>query len=240
MKKAGVKYVWIFCAIMLLVGLTPMKSYAQVGSNGQGSAYDAIISNESQKPAADQTKSTLTENPPAESVKLPGSNTPSMWGFLLQVVFSLGIVILLIYLLMRFLSKRQIGGGLRQSGPFRMIGGAPLGNNKSLQIVKIGEALYVLGVGENIQLLRHIPAGDEVDLILADAEIKPDNENPLEGLLGMLRGKKEQETTEFTLREEASGSFEELLEKQWDEVKLAEDNDGRWEYGQDRNKGAKS
>ena len=44
----------------------------------------------------------------------------------------------------------------------RSLGGVPLGQNKSIQIVEIGHSLFVVGVGENIQLLDKIIDADEV------------------------------------------------------------------------------
>lgn len=44
----------------------------------------------------------------------------------------------------------------------RSLGGLPLGPNKSIQIVEIGNSLYVVGVGENIQLLDKITDEAEV------------------------------------------------------------------------------
>lgn len=63
-------------------------------------------------------------------------------------------------MIMRVLAKknRMIGSG--QS--IRSLGGVPLGQNKSIQIVEIGHCLYLVGVGENIQLLEKIDDPDEV------------------------------------------------------------------------------
>ncbi|MDT2247325.1 flagellar biosynthetic protein FliO [Paenibacillus larvae] len=47
------------------------------------------------------------------------------------------------------------------------MGGVPLGQNKSIQIVEIGQSLYIVGVGDNIQLLEKVDNPDQVALITA-------------------------------------------------------------------------
>jgi flagellar protein FliO/FliZ len=77
-----------------------------------------------------------------------------------QVMFFLILIIALFFVLIKFLAKKN------QYSPFgrsiRSLGGVPLGTNKSIQIVEIGHSLYVVGVGENIQLLQKIDDPEEV------------------------------------------------------------------------------
>jgi flagellar protein FliO/FliZ len=77
-----------------------------------------------------------------------------------QVMFFLILIIALFFVLIKFLAKKN------QFSPFgrsiRSIGGVPLGTNKSIQIVEIGHSLFVVGVGENIQMLEKIDDPEEV------------------------------------------------------------------------------
>ncbi|WJH33278.1 flagellar biosynthetic protein FliO [Paenibacillus sp. CC-CFT747] len=45
------------------------------------------------------------------------------------------------------------------------LGGVPLGQNKSVQIVEIGRKLYVLGVGDSINLISIIEDEEEAEYI---------------------------------------------------------------------------
>ncbi|XOS92676.1 flagellar biosynthetic protein FliO [Brevibacillus laterosporus] len=135
---------------------------------------------------------------------------------MVQIVFSLAVVVGLIYLLFKWLGKRQ-AGGFRESGPFRTVGGYSLGTGKSIQLVMIGDSLYVLGVGDNIQLIRQIPPGDELDVILADIENKaaPDwSWNKLGHLF------QAQSKTTSTHTQQTDASFDQLLDEQWREVSM--------------------
>ncbi|PPD50162.1 MAG: flagellar biosynthesis protein FliO, partial [Methylotenera sp.] len=46
--------------------------------------------------------------------------------------------------------------------------GVPLGKDRSVQLVKLGEQVYVLGVGESIQLIDRIDA-ESIDEAIHDA-----------------------------------------------------------------------
>ncbi len=213
-RKAGAKVAWICCLIILLFASFPTASHANEGR----SAYDAIVNGGgSGNPA--------TIGGAGQNAAIPGSSSTGVWGYLLQVVFSLGVIVVCIYLLLRFLGKRQLS--TNNSGPIKVIGTASLGNGKTLQIVMIGESLYVLGVGDNVQLLRHLPAGDEADLVLADAEIKPASGVKWDWLSFLNKRKSQEEL--FFPAEQKGGSFEELLNKQWGEVNGQSGKSAAWQ-----------
>lgn len=104
---------------------------------------------------------TNQENPISD---YPGS-MGSMDSFLMvaKVIFVLAIIIVLFYVLMRYVAKKNKGTMFGNS--IRSLGGVPLGQNKSIQIVEIGHSLFIVGVGENIQLLDKIIDADEVAYI---------------------------------------------------------------------------
>jgi flagellar protein FliO/FliZ len=204
---------------MLLVASLP----ASVSAEG-GSVFDAINGSapSSNAPAGD-------EQPAA----IPGSDSGSLFGYLVQVVFSLGFIILLIYLLLRFFGKRQIG---QNKGPIKVISATALGNGKTVQVVMIGESLYILGVGDDVQLLKHIPPGEEADAILAEAEIQP-----LANAWAWLPfGKKKQAEEEEELFL-ASGmedkSFQEILSRQWNDVQKKPLQKNEWMQEEDQDRG---
>lgn len=122
------------------------------------SVYDAIEGSKDAKadPAGNQDQTVAPDE--------PGSIFP----FLVKLVISLVFIILLIYLLLKFWASktRQLGS----RGPFTVLGGIPLGTNRSMQAVLIGETIYLLGVGENVQLIRAISTGEEYDQILSSME----------------------------------------------------------------------
>ncbi|BBH20862.1 hypothetical protein Back11_22070 [Paenibacillus baekrokdamisoli] len=83
-------------------------------------------------------------------------------GYLIWVIVALMLVIGLIILVIKWLSQRNRGWGTNRA--LRSLGGIPLGQNKSLQVVELSGRVYIVGVGENITLLDKI---DEPEAALA-------------------------------------------------------------------------
>ncbi|WP_187274178.1 flagellar biosynthetic protein FliO [Paenibacillus sp. N3.4] len=111
---------------------------------------------------------------------LPGADFPTTdnfdsFGMIAKVIFFLVIIIFLFFVLIKFLAKKNKGSLFGNS--IRSLGGVPLGQNKSIQIVEIGHSLFVVGVGDNIQLLDKINDADEVayitDLLTSSKDGQP-------------------------------------------------------------------
>lgn len=79
-----------------------------------------------------------------------------------QLIFYLGVVLLLIYLLFYFIGKRK---KIIKSDLLSHLGGIPLGQNKSIQIVEIGNKIYILGIGEDVNLIKIIESKEDIEAI---------------------------------------------------------------------------
>ncbi|MDQ0876430.1 flagellar protein FliO/FliZ [Paenibacillus sp. V4I3] len=95
--------------------------------------------------------------------EFPTTDSFNSFGMIVKVIFFLVLIILLFFVLMKYIAKKNKGTMFGNS--IRSLGGVPLGQNKSIQIVEIGHSLFVVGVGENIQLLDKINDADEVAYI---------------------------------------------------------------------------
>ncbi|WP_203362315.1 flagellar biosynthetic protein FliO [Bacillus sp. REN10] len=87
----------------------------------------------------------------------------SIWDFV-KMIGALAFVVGLIYVLLRFVNQKS--RSYQKTKLIQHIGGTPLGGNRSVQIVKVGDRLLVLGVGEDIQLLKEISDQEEYDRFL--------------------------------------------------------------------------
>lgn len=83
-----------------------------------------------------------------------------LWVLLVLLLMIGGIVMLL-----RFVGRRNRGWWVNRS--LRSLGGLTLGANKSMQIVEWNNRIYVLGVGENVQLLESITDPEVVAALIA-------------------------------------------------------------------------
>src|SRR5699024_6679095 len=69
-----------------------------------------------------------------------------------------------IYTLLWFLKKRR---SYEKAGSLENIGGISVGQQKSVQIIRIGDKMYLLGVGSNVELLKEL-SEEESENILQD------------------------------------------------------------------------
>jgi flagellar protein FliO/FliZ len=94
-----------------------------------------------------------------------GNQEPSVTFFdYVKMIAALIFVVALIYFLLKFINQKS--RSFQQTKMINHLGGAPLGGNRSVQIVKIGNQVLVLGVGEDIQLLKEVQDEKEKEEIL--------------------------------------------------------------------------
>lgn len=130
---------------------------------------------------------------------------------LVWVIVVLAVILALVVYLIRFLNKRN--QQMFRHGTIRTLGGVGLGQNKSLQIMEIGGCVYLLGVGEDIQLIDKVSDLEEAQRIIdsfeRDAAAQQGNLSPLIAKLTK-RFRKEEPPREMEL--EDTTSFHEMFE----------------------------
>lgn len=82
------------------------------------------------------------------------------------------LILALIYGLIKFLALRQ--KKLKPNQAVKLMGGTPLGNNKSLQFVKVGEKIYLLGVADQVTLIKEFASDAEIKQIEQDLDNQPE------------------------------------------------------------------
>ncbi|WP_286182524.1 flagellar biosynthetic protein FliO [Bacillus sp. ISL-55] len=89
-------------------------------------------------------------------------------GFLdfLRMILATAFVAALIYFLLKFINKKSVM--YKSSQLVENLGGTSLGANRSVQIVKAGNKLLIVGVGENIQLLKEIDDPEEYSQVIQE------------------------------------------------------------------------
>ena len=89
----------------------------------------------------------------------------TIWDFI-KMIFATIFVVALLYFLLKFINKKS--HAYKSSQIVENIGGTSLGANRSVQLIKVGSRVLVLGVGENIQLLKEIEDEEEARRIILE------------------------------------------------------------------------
>lgn len=130
------------------------------------------------------------------------------WEFLRMILATIFVVVLL-YIVLRFVGKKS--KTYQKANSVENLGGTSLGANRSVQLVKVGGRILVVGVGENIQLLKEIDDPKEYEQLIEDYNGKMDQMIQPRDFVGKMKGKwlkkDENETNSF------SSEFKNQLEK---------------------------
>lgn len=95
----------------------------------------------------------------------------NFWDYI-QAIVIIGAVILASYYVTRLVAKTG-GGAYRRGTGIRQVASLPLGKDKSVVIVEIGETAYILGMTQqHVELLDKRPK-DELDLKKEEQELPP-------------------------------------------------------------------
>ncbi|MET1247882.1 flagellar biosynthetic protein FliO [Sporolactobacillus sp. STCC-11] len=164
-----------FCLILFFL-IGPISiSYAESGDN---TVKEWIENGQKTQKTDNQPTSNSTSTQKTKSVTYGNSN---LFVTFIKLFFALLIVLALIYLLYHFVVKRT--GKFTQVNSLKNMGGVSLGANRSLQLIRVGDEVLVVGVGETVQLLKEIKDPDVIQSLTRQSDSPdPFEENVLKAL----------------------------------------------------------
>jgi flagellar protein FliO/FliZ len=125
-----------------------------------------------------------------------GGNSTSLSVFdALKMIFTLILVLGLLIFLLKFLNKKM---KLPQETKYlQNLGGISLGQNKSIQLVKVGNRILIVGVGDTIELLQEINDEEEYKKII-DMQKEPGNNSFEQNMMRFILNNHKQKGSEKT------------------------------------------
>ncbi len=87
----------------------------------------------------------------------------SAWEYI-KMVLALVFVIALLYGVLKFINSRN--SKYQQNQLMQNLGGISLGQQKSVQLLKVGETLYLVGVGNDVRILKEVTDSEEKEQLL--------------------------------------------------------------------------
>ncbi|MDZ5473470.1 flagellar biosynthetic protein FliO [Bacillus sp. 31A1R] len=157
--------------LQLMIKVLLLATIALIGSISGASAeqLNSVKDCYEQPEKCGDTK--LSPQTDEKQVKSETSNSVGLnaWDFF-KMIFATFFVIALLYFILKFINKKS--RSFKSSQLVENLGGTTLGANRSVQIVKVGKRVLVLGVGENIQLLKEIDDEEETSQIISDYNSK--------------------------------------------------------------------
>ncbi|BAQ10528.1 flagellar biosynthesis protein [Bacillus sp. OxB-1] len=199
----------IFLVATLMASFPAVLIHAETDPNTTVSDYFDPDSGEEQQvdmnneePAADRTED-------GAAVRL------SAWEYI-KTFFALLLVVGLLFALLKFMNRKN-----RMYDKTRLmknLGGISLGQQKSIQLVVVGESYYLIGVGEDIRLLKEITDPDEIEHLIAFYEAGTNDaaSGILQNILDKVAGKKPAEPEQGSVVE---ADFSDQFKARLDEMK---------------------
>ena len=162
MKSTNVqKYLSAFILIIFLVTQLP---YASVHADTDADPNKPVsdLFNKDPEKDIDTDEDTLT--PPADALTTDKADVGSSAGDYIKTLFALVFVLGLLFGLLKFVNRKN--KLYDKNRLMKNMGGISLGQHKSIQLVVIGESYYLIGVGDDIRLLKEITDLDEIDKLV--------------------------------------------------------------------------
>ncbi|WP_394232519.1 flagellar biosynthetic protein FliO [Niallia oryzisoli] len=131
----------------------------------------------------------------------------TIWDFIKMIAATVFVVALL-YIILKFVNKK--GHLYKGSQLIENLGGATLGANRSVQLIKVGKKILVVGVGENVQLIKEIDDLQEYEALLSAYNSRMDQLTQPGDILSKVLMKKSGSSE----KKNESSSFQSLLKKQ--------------------------
>ncbi|MGG4488942.1 flagellar biosynthetic protein FliO [Metabacillus idriensis] len=147
------KIKWIPIAVILLIFLHPLSHSAVHAEQGAESVADWVGSDEK------KTDGKSEKNSGTSDAEYQAADTSvTAWDFI-KMILATAFILVLIYILLKFVSKRN---KFTSSSKFiENLGGTNVGQNRSIQLIKVGKKILVVGVSDSVQLLKEIDDEDE-------------------------------------------------------------------------------
>lgn len=209
MLKNKSLHAYFFVMLLVLIAVfIPIEAHAAV----EGFVKDNYPSINDEKKDINNTETDADTNEIA-----PASESFSLWGFI-KVFLAFIFVLALLIAVLKFLNKRNVK--YQQNSVVRNVGGISVGAQKSVQILQVGNRLYMVGVGENVQLLKEVSDEEEIEQILSHYDEKQTAISTVPYIVELFKGKSEQKQK----TEQQAQSFGNIFDSKLSEIKKERSN----------------
>lgn len=208
--KKSLRIAMVFALLVVLGSLfiNPPISYAKSDANVTDWIQDG--DQNSTPPAAEP------DNTKSAAVRL------SIWDYA-KTIFALVFVVGILFAILKFLNKRNLK--YQQNQIVQNLGGLSLGSQKSVQLLQIGDTLLLVGVGEDIQLLREITDPEQKEKILNLYNDRQEVAAASPYITELLGKFKKNSSSEKRSEESDKTIFSDVLEKKLSDIKKERSNE---------------
>ncbi|SEM21539.1 flagellar protein FliO/FliZ [Paenisporosarcina quisquiliarum] len=209
----------LFLSVLLLLTFgTELDVKAELDSNKSIEEYYKDLNKDQNNEK--ESEANIEETPETTVEPVSAGVSVTAWDYI-KMVFALLFVIALLYGLLRFVNSRNKTFQTNQL--INNLGGVGVGQGKSLQLMQVGNSIFLVGIGDDITLLKEITNPVEIESLTKIYEEKVDigkNIPYISELIGRLRDKGNSKTK----TESKKLSFDETFQKRLQEIQKDRSN----------------
>jgi flagellar protein FliO/FliZ len=188
---------WLL-SIIAAVCLSLAPLVVQADGVGQGkSVWDNVHDAKKSDEKVKQDKTELVEQ----------SDSGSTFLMLVKLIFMLGVVLAILYFVLRFIQKKSVR--FQDGKNLQSLGGIGVGQNRSVQLIKTGSSVLVLGVGDTVTLLKEITDETEIQSMIKQKQL-PQVSSMTSQWKGKLLNRQDNHEAKESL-ENQTGNFKQML-----------------------------
>lgn len=219
-RKPGYKKIILIFILSLAVVSLDKGIIVSAATDNSNQSVDSYFNNKDSKSESENTGNTNTNQTP-ETDEKETSDVGISFGDIFRMFFALLFVAGLLFLLLRVINKKN--RGYQHGRIIENIGGTPLGGNRSVQMVRIGETIYIVGVGDTVQLLNVIDDREEYNRLMEEYNEKVDQQLVTMDFAAKLMDKWKLKSAKQTPQSFSNHFQEQLEELKQDRQKVKED-----------------
>ena len=141
----------ISLSLVLLILINPIILIAETNDDSVTDFFNRDQTELNEEDESEQSNGEESIN----NQQLPiDDNSPTLFGLAIRIIAVLALIIGLIYILLKLFNRSSYFN--KQSDVLVNLGGISLGTGKSVQMLKVGEKIYLVGVGDDISILTEI------------------------------------------------------------------------------------
>lgn len=212
----------IFLCMFIALYLGPKQIFAEDNNGSVLDAYEQPPIN-SEVPEDTPAQNILDSTEDEANIDAPelfqnDSSNISLFNLVLRFVLALVLVVVLIYVLLKFMNKYTAKQG--QLSQLENLGGISVGLNKSVQLVKVGNTVYLLGVGDNVDLLTEVKDEALIEQIINNRQApSSDLLSKVTQVWGQQKTSITDKTTNTDQQKSSDASFASLFKGELDQMK---------------------
>lgn len=221
MKEIGrIIVVFIFLLVVTSIQVFAEDDFGE-GDRNVNEILDSFPNDSGEKI---EDNNTLEENPEnmikeeedKQELEIGGAQNQNIFFLVFQMFLALGAVLFVIYFLLKFINKRA--QKFNSHSTVQNIGGAGVGSNRSVQIVRVGKRILIVGVGDTVQLLKEIEDPQEIEEMLDSHQQEDFFEQPISKFTEWLQKKRKTKNTSHS----NEVAFRSLLDNEMKDVKKSQ------------------